>query len=150
MKRGRKPKSNGDAREVYDDLDAVKDIGGILNKFDSDTVVRIMRWVSEKYGLAGPVNTVSNIVVPDTMPDVKRLLRNPHEMNKPPLNKVIIQDDDDEGVLLGIPADRDVPEPEIADILKPHKETRRLVTVEDFYKSKDGSKVVTSKSLVMK
>jgi hypothetical protein len=136
---------------MTDDFDAVKSISAILGQFSQEDKYRIIRWVKEKFSLDEVQTAVpapSQIVLATEMPEPRRL-RNPHLMAKPPLNKIIIQDDDDEGELLGIPADRDVPEPPEADILKPVKETRVLARVEDFHKGKDG-KIVKSTSLVMR
>lgn len=136
---------------MTDDFDAVKSISAILGQFSQEDQYRIMRWVKEKFSLKDTQTAApdpSPIIIAPQMPEPRRL-RNPHLMAKPPLNKIIIQDDDEEGELLGIPADRDVPEPPEADILKPVKETRRLARVEDIHKGSDG-KIIKSSSLVMR
>ncbi len=137
-------------KKVYDDLDAVRDIVAVLESLAPESVDRVMRWVREKFGLDDaslPGQVRSQVILPSQASAPKRVLRNPHEMNSPPLNKIIVQDDDEFGELLGIPADRDVPEPPNADILKPVKETRRFVAVVDEHKGKDG-KVMKSTSIV--
>jgi hypothetical protein len=135
---------------MEDDFDAVKSISAILGQFAPEDQLRILRWVREKFGLDDSQNEAhSPIILPAQVQAPRRALRNPHEMNRPPLNKIIVQDDDEFGELLGIPADRDVPEPPNADILKPVKETRRLVTVVDEHKGHDG-KIVKSTSIVAK
>jgi hypothetical protein len=136
---------------VDDDLDAVKLISAIVGQFSDADKNRIIRWVMEKFNMGGDVaaSAAVNVPVAESRIIIPPMLRNPHLMSKPPLNRVIVQDDDDDGAILGIPADRDVPEPPEAEILKPHKETRRLEKVTDVHKGKDG-KVITSTSFVMR
>lgn len=133
---------------MEDDFDALKSISAILGQFAPEDQLRIIRWIREKFGLDDAQSEIqSPIILLPQAPAPRRVLRNPHEMNSPPLNKIIVQDDDEFGELLGIPADRDVPEPPNADILKPVKETRRFVAVVDEHKGKDG-KVMKSTSIV--
>ena len=151
----KKKNTRGNGHSVPSDLDAVKSIVDILEMFMEDDQHRILRWVREKIGMGvdGSVAVEQpnkQLAVTATVPTFRRVVRNPHMMAKPPLNKVMIQDDDEGGELIGIPADRYVPEPPEADILKPNKETRRLVSVTHEHVSKDGKKVVTSRSLVMR
>jgi hypothetical protein len=132
------------AVKSYDELDAVRDVSAILERFDPPMQDRILRWVQERRG----TDSLSGIQVSPSLllhseparqaVKAAKPLRNPHEMAKPPLNKVIIQDDDDEGVLIGIPRDADMPEPEGIDLLKPKGPARKLVTK----KFKDGSTAV--------
>lgn len=141
----KKAKRTKPAVKPYDELDAVREISGILEGFDSRSRVQILRWVREKLDM----ETEPQIEAPQS-PIIQpgrpaRKLKNPHEMAKPPLGKLILQDDDDDGDLLFLPKDNDLPEPEGIDQIKPKGPARRLVKKIDY--DKHGNPI--SESLVL-